>query len=85
MTSLLFFKRQPFPCTLPGIRHLGKLVFCRAAPRRSPQQLKYKYSTLLPTKKEEKAVLYDFFLPLQFFLLTLWMVPSGSLMEVRSS
>jgi len=31
----------------------------------------------LPTKKEEKAVLYDFFLPVQFFLLTLWMVPSG--------
>lgn len=31
------------------------------------------------------CVLYDFFLPVQFFLLTLWMVPSGSLMEVRSS
>ena len=29
--------------------------------------------------------MYGFFLPIQFFLLTLWMVPSGSLMEVRSS
>ena len=28
---------------------------------RSTQQLEYKYSTLSPTKKEEKAVLYDFF------------------------
>lgn len=50
MTSLSFFKRQPFPCTLPGIRHLGNLY----RPRKCPQQYNYSIARNAEQKRGKK-------------------------------
>lgn len=52
--SLLFFKRRPFPRTLPGIRRLGKLVFCRAAPAGAHNSSSISIALFRPQKKRKK-------------------------------